>query len=141
MSLYPETWDQLKELLSEEDYNSFRDYIEGLKNGSVAKDTWLVFKEEFTVKERRANVHSFFKEHVKLYETDTIVKGESRKIQLFLRSSLSNTARKRMKMNDRKPKDLSQPQYLKIAVHKTNVDTMHAVHYIAKRIRKMPKQF
>ena len=100
-----------------------------------------MFDEEFTVKDRRAKVHSFFKESVKLYETDTIVKGESRRIQLFLKSSLSNTARKKMKMNDRKPKDMSQPQYLRIALHKTNVDTMQAVHYVAKRIRKMPRQF
>ena len=101
----------------------------------------MVFDEEFTEKERRAKVHTFFKESVKLYEADTIVKGESRKIQLFLKSSLSNTARKKMKMTDRKPKDLTQPQYLKVAVLKTNVDTMQAVHYISKRIRKLPKQF
>ena len=110
-----------------------------MKNGSVSKDTWLVLEEEFTEKERRAKVHSFFKESVKLYETDTIVKGESRKIQLFLKSSLSNTARKKMKMNARPPKDKSQPEYLKVAVLKTNVDTMQAVHYISKRVRKLPK--
>ena len=80
MSLYPETWTQLEELLSEVDYRKFRDYIEGLKNGSISKDTWLMLDEEFTVKERRAKVHTFFKESVKLYETDTVCKGESRKI-------------------------------------------------------------
>ena len=90
MSLYPETWTALKELLSETDYTKFVDYIEGLKNGDVAKDKWLVLDEEFTEKERRGKVHAFFKEHVKLYEADTIVKGESRRIQLFLKSSLSN---------------------------------------------------
>jgi len=107
MSLYPETWTQLEELLSPTDYTRMKDYVEGLKTGKVAKDTWLVLEEEFTEKERRAKVHSFFKESVKLYETDTICKGESRKIQLFLKSSLSNTARKKMKMGDRKPKDLT----------------------------------
>ena len=91
MSLYPETWTNLEELLSEGDYRKFRDYVEGLKTGQVAKDTWLMLDEEFTVKERRAKVHTFFKESVKLYETDTVCKGESRKIQLFLKSSLSNT--------------------------------------------------
>ena len=124
MSLYPETWTLLNELLSENDYTRFKDYVEGLKNGSVSKDKWLVLDEEFTEKERRAKVHTFFKEKVKLYETDTIVKGESRKIQLFLKSSLSNGARKRMKMNDRKPRDMTQPQYLKVALFKTNIDTM-----------------
>lgn len=80
MSLYPETWTELKELLSEGDYTKMHEYVEGLKNESVSKDTWLVLDEEFTVKERRAKVHAFFKESVKLYETDTIVKGESRRI-------------------------------------------------------------
>ena len=99
----------MKELLTDADYTRFKDYVEGLKNGSVSKDKWLVLEEEFTEKERRAKIHTFFKESVKLYETDTICKGESRKIQLFLKSSLSNTARKKMKMNDRKPKDNNQP--------------------------------
>ena len=107
MSLYPETWTELEELLTAEDCTRFKNYVDGLKTGSVAKDTWLVFEEEFTVKERRAKVHTFFKESVKLYETDTICKGESRKIQLFLKSSLSNSVRKKMKMGDRKPKDLT----------------------------------
>ena len=57
MSLYPETWTKLEELLSESDFNRFREYVEGLKSGSVARDTWLVLEEEFTEKERRAKVH------------------------------------------------------------------------------------
>jgi len=109
MSLYPETWTELGELLSEDDYAKFRDYIEGLKNGSTSKDTWLTLDEEFTEKPRRAKVHTFFKESVKLYETTTLINGESRKIQVFLKSSLSNNARKKMNMNDRKPRDLTQP--------------------------------
>jgi len=80
MSLYPEVWTQLEQLLGADDYQKFRDFVEGLKNGTTSKDTWLVLDEEFTEKERRAKVHMFFKESVKLYETDTIVKGESRKI-------------------------------------------------------------
>jgi hypothetical protein len=44
-----------------------------------------------------------------------------------------------MKMNERKPRDLTQPQYLKVALFKTNVETMQAIHYIAKRIRKIGK--
>ena len=80
MSLYPETWTKLQELLSESDYSKFHDYVEGLKSGSVTRDTWLVLEEEFTEKERRAKVHQFFKSDVKLYETDTVCKGESRKI-------------------------------------------------------------
>ena len=73
VSLYPETWEKLKELLSEEDYNLFKAHVDGIKDGSVARDKWLVLGEEFSEKERRASIHSFFKESVKLYETDTIV--------------------------------------------------------------------
>ena len=139
ISLYPETWTELEQLLSAEDYTKFKVYVDGLKAGTTSKDTWLVFEEEFTEKERRAKVHSFFKESVKLYETDTIVKGDSRKIQLFLKSSLSNNARRKMKMTERKPRDQTLPQFLKVALHKTNIDTMQAIHYVAKRIRKLPR--
>lgn len=80
MSLYEETWTQLKELLSEEDYESFYKYVEGLKDGSQEKDKWLVLNGDFSDKEKRAKTHQFFKDNVKLYETDTIVEGNSRKI-------------------------------------------------------------
>ena len=72
--------------------------------------------EEFSEKERRAKIHSFFKERVKLYETDTICQGQSRKIQLFLKSSLSSNQRKRMKLNDRPKRDPTQPDYLRVAL-------------------------
>ena len=75
MTIYPEVLEELSKLLCEEDYKSLVEYVEGLKNGSVAKDKWLVLTEEFTEKERRAKIHTFFKEKVKLYETDTIVQG------------------------------------------------------------------
>ena len=116
MTIYPEVLEELSKLLGAEDYKSLVEYVEGLKNGSVEKDKWLVLTEEFTDKERRAAIHTFFKEKVKLYETDTIVQGQSRKIQLFLKSSLSNNQRKRMKMGDRKKKDPSIPDYLKVAL-------------------------
>jgi hypothetical protein len=80
MTLYDETWTKLEELLSAADYRTFKEFVGGLKDGSVPKDRWLVLEEEFNDKERRGAIHNFFKESVKLYETDTIVKGDSRKI-------------------------------------------------------------
>ena len=80
MTIYPEVLEELKTMLGDDDFKSLVEYIEGLKNGSVEKDKWLVLSEEFTDKERRAQIHNFFKEKVKLYETDTIVQGTSRKI-------------------------------------------------------------
>ena len=73
MTLYPEVLEELSKLLNAEDYKSLVEYIDGLKNGSIAKDKWLVLTEEFSEKERRAAIHTFFKEKVKLYETDTIL--------------------------------------------------------------------
>jgi tRNA(Glu) U13 pseudouridine synthase TruD len=33
------------------------------------------------------------------------------------------------------------PQYLQVVIRKTNFDTMQAVHYIAKKIKKYGKHF
>ena len=44
-------------------------------------------------------------------------------------------------MGERKPRDKNEPQFLKVALYKSNMETMQAVHYIAKRLRKTPKQF
>ena len=78
--MYDETWEKLKDLLSEDDYNLFKAHVDGIKDGSVPRDKWLKLTEEFSEKTRRASIHAFFKESVKLYETDTICEGESRKI-------------------------------------------------------------
>ena len=62
------------EILQPADFMKFRDFIEKLKSGDVAKDTFLTFDEDFGLltKERRASIHQFFRESVKLYETDTV---------------------------------------------------------------------
>ena len=62
------------EILQPADFMKFRDFIEKLKSGDVAKDTFLTFDEDFGLltKERRALIHQFFRESVKLYETDTV---------------------------------------------------------------------
>ena len=33
------------------------------------------------------------------------------------------------------------PEYLEIAMQQTNFETMQAIHYISKRVKKMPKYF
>jgi len=33
------------------------------------------------------------------------------------------------------------PQYLQVVIQKTNMDTMQAVHYVAKKIKKYGKHF
>jgi hypothetical protein len=77
-----------------------------LKSGEVAKDTFLTFEEDFglATKERRASIHQFFRESVKLYETDTVVDADRRLIRLFLSSGFSNRSKKRMNIGERRPK-------------------------------------
>ena len=33
------------------------------------------------------------------------------------------------------------PEYIQFALQKTNYDTMQAVHYISKRVKKLPRYF
>ena len=61
-------------------------------------------------------------------------------MQLYLRDGLSNRYRKKINLTDRRPADVNIPQYLSVVIFKENTESMNAVHYIARRIRKMPKQ-
>ena len=58
----------------------------------------------------------FFKEKVKLYETDTIVNGSSRKVQLFLKAGISNRKKRKMNIGARDPRDKSIPEYLSVVI-------------------------
>lgn len=134
--------DKLKtEILQGQDYEKFAEFVNKLKSGEVAKNDFLVFDEDFgkTTKERRAQIHQFFRESVKLYETDTLVDGDKRLIRIFLSSGISNRSRKRMNLGDRKQRDKSLPEYLQVVLFKTNVESMQAIHYIAKRLRRVPR--
>ncbi len=60
-------------------------------------------------------------------------------MQIYLRDGLSNRQRKKLHLTDRSSK-AHIPQYLSVVIYKENVESMHAVNYIARRIRKVPKQ-
>jgi hypothetical protein len=112
---YPEVMTKLEtEILQPADFEKFRDFVAKLKSGETAKDSFLIFDEDFglSTKERRAAIHQFFRESVKLYETDTVVDGDKRLIRIFLSSGFSNRTRKRMNLGDRKVRDKSMPEYL-----------------------------
>ena len=90
----------------------------------------------------------YFKNTVKLYETDTVVDHANegnRMIRLFLVAGMSNKNRKRQKLTDKnrltKKDRKSQPEYVQVVVRKENTESMQAIHYIAKRLKKMPKYF
>ena len=126
--------------------NSFKQYIQNLKDGVIELTQPLVLEQEFQDKMKRAQFHQLFKDKIPEYITDTIVSnenrnaaGQSRKMQIYLRDGLSNRYRKKINLTDRQSK-AHIPQYLSVVIYKENVESMHAVHYIARRIRKTPKQ-
>ena len=114
------------EIFQPSDFEKFTDFVSKLKSGEISKDTFLNLDEDFglTTKERRAYIHQFFREQVKLYETDTVVAGDRRLIRLFLTKGISNRSRKKMNLGDRKIRDKTMPEYLQVVLFKTNVETM-----------------
>lgn len=60
-------------------------------------------------------------------------------MQIYLRDGLSGRLKKKLNLTDRSSK-AHLPSYLSVVVYKENTESMHAVHYIARRIRKVPRQ-
>lgn len=70
------------------------------------------------------------------------MEGDSRRIRVFLKHSMSSNKRKKLNIINRKPQEeRDAPQYLQVVIQKMNVDTMQAIHYIAKQIKKYGKHF
>lgn len=136
----------LAAILTAEDLQAFQSFVADLQQGAKELDTPLVLGQSFEDKEQRASFHQLFKDQMPQYITDTIVQddnrnagGQARKMQIYLRDGLSNKQRKKLHLTDRTSK-AHVPQYLSVAIYKENVESMHAVHYLARRIRKVPKQ-
>ena len=121
--------------------------MDKLKSGQEEKSALLCFREDYADKELRARIHLYFKENVKIYETDTQVdnKNNTRMIRLFLVAGMSNKGRKRQKLTDKnralKKDRKGMPEYVKVVIRKENMESMQAIHYVAKRLKKMPKFF
>lgn len=90
--------------------------MQGLRDGTIEKDQMCVLDHEWTDKEKRAEIHNFFKQKAKLYETDTIVNGDSRKLQLFLKDGISNRKKRKMNVGFRQPRDKTLPEYLSVVI-------------------------
>jgi tRNA pseudouridine13 synthase len=122
--------------------------MDKLRSGQEEKSALLCFRENYADKELRARIHMYFKNTVKLYETDTVVDHANegnRLIRLFLVAGMSNKNRKRQNLTDKnrvlKKDRKSMPEYLQVVVRKENLESMQAIHYISKRLKKMPKYF
>ena len=132
---------ELKKLMPEKEFKRFYEYLDGINDGSIEKTSLFTFDESIDDKNLRSAIHMLFKT-TPLFETDTLMEGDSRRIRVFLKDSLSQNKRRKLNIINRKTQEEKEmPQYLQVVIQKTNVDTMQAVHYIAKRIKKYGKHF
>ena len=127
--------------MSAKEYKRFSEYLDGINDGSIEKASVFTFEESIEDKNLRSAIHMLFKS-TPLFETDTLMEGDSRRIRVFLKNGLSANKRRKLNIVTRKPQDeKEQPQYLQVVIQKTNIDTMQAIHYIAKRVKKYGKHF
>jgi hypothetical protein len=98
ITLEQEVLDEIKTLFHEADYERFLEFMDKLRSGQEEKSALLCFRENYADKDVRAKIHMYFKNTVKLYETDTVVDHANegnRMIRLFLVAGMSNKNRKR----------------------------------------------
>ena len=132
---------QFSKLVSEKEFERFQEYLQNLNDGSIEKSSLFTFDESIDDKNIRSQIHLLFKS-TENFETDTLMEGDSRRIRVFLKHCLSANKRKKMNIINRKSDaEKDAPQYLQIVIQKMNIDTMQAVHYIAKQVKKYGKHF
>lgn len=138
--------EELEAIVGKEDADAFVEYATGLDSGKLAKDALLDFKGDFSDKQKRTNTHKFFKAHLLRYESDTLQLDEKRMVRVFLHEGMSKNKRQKQGITshswgDRSLKGVKMPEILQFALQKTNFESMQAVHYIAKRVKKQSKFF
>lgn len=135
---------KLKGVLEAADAKSFLKFTEEIENETTEKSTILQLQGDFGSKEKRSQVHQFFKKHLKKYETDTLSIGDQRSMRVYLKEGVSKNKRQKngiTNWGDRGMSGIKMPDFLQFVVQKTNYESMQAVHYISKRTNKRPKYF
>ncbi len=123
------------------EYKRFMEYVNEINEGAKEKSEVFTFDESIEDKGIRSAIHQTFKS-TEVFETDTLMEDGARRIRVFLKHSLSANKRKKLNIINRKPQEeRDMPQYLQIVIQKMNVDTMQAIHYIAKKVKKYGKHF
>lgn len=84
---------EMTTILGKGDTDKFVKYCQDLLSGDIEKCTILDFDSDFCEKEKRTQVHQFFKRCLKKYETDTLSVGERRTIRVFLKTGVSKNKR------------------------------------------------
>ena len=139
-----EIGEKLKALLGDADAAAFVEFTKDIEAGTIENSTILCFDGDFSEKQKRTEVHQFFKQWMKKYETDTLSLGETRRIRVFLQSALGKNKRAKNSISTwghRGMGDVQVPEYLSMAMQKTNFESMQAIHYISKRVKKQVKHF
>lgn len=131
----------LKKILGEKETERFVQFCKDIDTGAIEQSSIHDFEGNFADKARRTEVHQFFKRCLKKYETDTLsVEDGVRNIRVFFSKAVSKKKRQKNNITEwggnSGPK---LPEYLSVALQKTNVETMQAVHYISKRTKKMTR--
>lgn len=136
---------RLGEIVGDEDAESFKTLTENLQNGTVEQSTILTFQSDFSDKQKRTDCHQFFKRYLKKYESDTLSIGESRRIRVFLKSGVSKNKRTKNNITNWGDKHglggIKVPEVLEMALMKTNFESVQAIHFCSKRLKKQVKNF
>ena len=133
----------LNKILGETETERFVQFCKDIDTGAIEQSSVHDFEGNFADKQKRTEVHQFFKKCLKKWETDTLsVDEHTRSIRVFFSKAVGKKKRQKMNITEwggnSGPK---LPEYLSVALQKTNVETMQAVHYISKRTKKMTRQF
>jgi hypothetical protein len=139
----------LKEIVGESDTQKFLKFAQDLEAGSIELSTQLDLDSDFSDKAKRTEFHMFFKRHLKKYESDTVSIGDDiRRVRVFLKSGLSKHKRQKLNINNNwgfnkfaGSTNVKMPEYLSVAMQKTNYESVQALHFISKRTKKQIKQF
>ena len=132
---------ELTAIIGEADAQKFLEYCKGNEDGSVEPGTLLELDSDFSDKAKRTEVHQYFKKALTKYESDTLSVGESRKVRVFFKEGFSKKKRQKLDImnkwgNPNFGGQAKMPEYLSVALQKTNVESIQAIHYISKRTKK-----
>ena len=102
IALDEDKMNELKKLFREDDLTRFQEYLEGVNEGAIEKSSVFTCDENVEDKGRRSAIHVLFKS-TPIFETDTLMEGDSRRIRVFLKNALSQNKRRKLNIINRKP--------------------------------------
>jgi len=88
-----EAVEKLKGIVGDEAAEAFVRFAEDIEAGKIENSTILTLDGDFSDKQKRTDVHHFFKQSMKKYESDTLSLGEMRKIRVFFKEGVSKNKR------------------------------------------------